>query len=91
MPVGVPRWLPQSTVRHATGTKVPMSFVDLIMTVIQIVILFSVMVVLHRVTPLPFWACAVLSVPMGLAAFWHVLLVLAFRASRHLRRGRDDA
>ena len=53
-----------------------------VMAVVQIVGLAVTTVLLKRFTPLPFWACFLLAIPVFLLLFWGVLMLLSRRRSR---------
>jgi hypothetical protein len=58
---------------------------SVVMTVVQIVGLAVTTVVLKRFTPLPFWVCFVLAIPLFLLLFWGVLMLLSRRGNREKR------
>ena len=50
---------------------------SVVMTLIQIAGLAMTTVFLKRFTPLPFWACFVLAIPLFLLLFWGVLMLFS--------------
>jgi len=50
--------------------------IDLIMYPVQIVGMAVVIILLKRFTPLPFWACMIIGIPLFFAVFWGALYLL---------------
>jgi len=59
-----------STRRKLAGGS---GIVDLVMTILIVAGIGATIVGLNRLTPLPFWACCVLGLPLFLGAFWAIL------------------
>ena len=57
----------------AAGTDI----MSVVMTGVQILGLAVTAVALKRFTPLPFWACFVLAIPLFLLLFWGVLILIS--------------
>ena len=56
--------------------------VDLFMYTVQILGMAVTILLLKRFTPLPFWVCCVLAVPLFFAVYWSLLWFLVGRRHR---------